>query len=41
MKLQRKIAHASEALKVFVCSDWKFGVDSFVGLNDVLRPEDV
>lgn len=41
MKLQRKIANASSALRVFVFSDWKFGIDNFLDLNCKLLPSDV
>jgi hypothetical protein len=41
MKLQRKIAAASSALKIFVFTDWKFGTANFLNLNKVLLPEDV
>lgn len=41
MKLQRKIAHASEALKTFIFSEWNFGIENFLNLNKVLMPSDV
>jgi hypothetical protein len=40
MKLQRKIAHASDALKIFIFSEWNFGVDNFQSLNKVLSSSD-
>lgn len=40
MKLQRKIAHASLALKIFIFSEWNFGVDNFHNLNKILLPCD-
>lgn len=40
MQLQRKIAHDSEALKIFIFSDWNLGSDNFLDLNKVLLPSD-
>lgn len=40
MKLQRKIAHASIALKTFVHSEWNFGTENFDNLNSALHPDD-
>jgi hypothetical protein len=40
VKLQRKIAHASLALKTFIFSEWNFGVENFKSLNKALEGDD-
>lgn len=40
MKLQRKIAHASIALKTFVHSEWNFATENFDNLNLELHASD-
>lgn len=40
MKIQRKIAHASTALKTFVHSEWNFGTKNFDCLNLIIHPDD-
>ncbi|KAG5671330.1 hypothetical protein PVAND_001533 [Polypedilum vanderplanki] len=40
LSLQRKIAHASSALKTFVHTEWNFGVENFEKLRNGLLPED-
>ncbi|CAO1421565.1 unnamed protein product [Diamesa serratosioi] len=41
MKLQRKIANATTALRVFVFNEWTFGIDNFMDLNYKLLPSDI